>query len=167
MINMKISTRFSDSIHILAFISIYQGKIPLTSDNIANSVETSPVVVRRLMSQLNKAGLINTTHGVAEPKLAKDPADISLYDVFIAIEHNQHLFTVDEKTNPECIVGGNIQETLRAYYDQVEVAAEAKLARISLADVIDSIIVKEAQKKAERNDWHDKVFHHRCYRPPR
>ena len=144
MMHMKISTRFSDSIHILAFISIYQGKIPLTSDNIANSVETSPVVVRRIMSQLKKAGLITTVHGAADPKLAKDPADISLYDVFLAIEHDQHLFTVDDKTNPQCIVGGNIQDTLRYYYEQVETSAKAKLARISLEDIIDSIIVKQA-----------------------
>ena len=93
---MKISTRFSDSIHILAFIDIYQGKIPLTSDNIASSVETSPVVVRRLMSQLRKAGLIQTVHSAAEPKLAK----------------------------------------------------------VSLADIIDSIIVKEAQKNAKKEEDH-------------
>lgn len=150
MMYMKISTRFSDSIHILAFISIYQGKVPLTSDNIANSVETSPVVVRRIMSQLKKAGLITTVHGAADPKLAQYPTDISLYDVFLAIEHDQHLFTVDDKTNPECIVGGNIQDTLRYYYEQVETAAKAKLARISLADIIDSIIVKQAQKNSKK-----------------
>lgn len=70
---MKISTRFSDSIHILAFINIYQGTIPLTSNNIASSIETSPVVVRRLMSALNKAGLINTVHGAADPALQNHP----------------------------------------------------------------------------------------------
>lgn len=83
---MKISTRFSDSIHILAFINIYHGKVPLTSNNIASSIGTSPVVVRRLMSQLRKAGLLNTVHGAAEPSLAKDPTAISLYDVFLAVE---------------------------------------------------------------------------------
>ena len=154
MMLMKISTRFSDSIHILAFIDIYQGKIPLTSDNIASSVETSPVVVRRLMSQLRKAGLIQTVHGAAEPKLAKEPADISLYDVFLAVEHDQHLFTVDDKTNPQCIVGGNIQDTLRLYYEQVELATKAKLAKVSLADIIDPIIVKEAQKNAKKEEDH-------------
>jgi Predicted transcriptional regulator len=45
---MRVSTRLSDSIHILAFLQIYRGKVPLTSENIAGSVETSPVVVRRL-----------------------------------------------------------------------------------------------------------------------
>ncbi len=112
---MKISTRFSDSIHILAFINIYQGTIPLTSNNIASSIETSPVVVRRLMSALNKAGLINTVHGAAQ-----------------------------------CIVGGNIQETLDGFYQQAETAAKAKLARTSLQDVIDTIRVKQAIKDAEK-----------------
>ena len=151
---MKVSTRFSDSIHILAFISIYQGKLALTSDNIATSIETSPVVVRRLMSQLKKAGLINTTHGAADPQLAKEPSSISLYDVFLAVEGNVHLFAIDEKTNPQCIVGGNIQATLDEFYQQAETAAEAKLAKTSIQDVIDSILVKQAQKghtKQEKN----------------
>lgn len=146
---MKISTRFSDSIHILAFIDIYRGTVPLTSNNIASSIETSPVVVRRLMSTLNKAGLIHTTHGTADPELAKSPADISLYDVFLAIEGDSHLFAIDERTNPKCIVGGNIQDTLNIFYQQAETAAKAKLAAISLQDVIDTIRVKQTQKEAK------------------
>lgn len=147
---MKISTRFSDSIHILAFINIYRGKMPLTSNAIASSIETSPVVIRRLMSVLSKAGLINTKHGTAEPKLAEDPKDISLYDVFLAIEGDTPLFTIDERTNPECIVGGNIQETLDEFYKQADTAAKAKLAATSLEDVIETIKVKQAQKDAAK-----------------
>lgn len=147
MIKMRVSTRFSDSIHILAFIEIFKGKIPLTSENIASSVETSPVVVRRLMSKLSKAGLINTIHGSADPSLAKQPQEISLYDIFLAVEGNVHLFTIDEKTNPDCIVGGNIQPTLASFYQQAETAAKAKLAQTTLADVLDTIIVKQTEKQ--------------------
>ena len=147
---MKAATCFSDSIHILAFINIYQGKLPLTSNNIASSIETSPVVVRRLMSQLRKAGLLNTVHGAAEPTLTKDPVEISLYDIYLAVEDDAHLFTIDRKTNPQCIVGGNIQEALSEVYHQAEVAAEAKLARTSLQDIIDNIQVKQAQKAARQ-----------------
>ncbi|MBB1079297.1 Rrf2 family transcriptional regulator [Limosilactobacillus sp. STM2_1] len=145
---MKISTRFSDSIQILAFIDIYQDIIPLTSNNIADSVETSPVVVRRLMSALSKAGLINTVHGTADPQLARKATEISLYDVFLAIEGDAHLFAIDKRTNPACIVGANIQETLNEYYQQAENAAKAKLAATTLQDVINTIRVKQAQKEA-------------------
>ncbi|MFR5008049.1 MAG: Rrf2 family transcriptional regulator, partial [Limosilactobacillus vaginalis] len=89
---MRISTRFSDSIHILAFIETYKGKLPLSSEHIAESIETSPVVVRRLMGKLRSAGLIKTVHGSADPKLMREPKDISLYDVFLAVEDEQHLF---------------------------------------------------------------------------
>lgn len=149
---MKVSTRFSDSIHILAFIEIFKGKLPLTSDNIASSIETSPVVVRRLMSKLRKTKLIQTVHGSADPKLTEKPADISLYDILLAVEGPQHLFTIDQKTNPKCIVGGNIQATLEEYYQQAETAAEAKLDATSLQDILDTIMVKQAQKEYKQRE---------------
>lgn len=146
MNKMRISTRFSDSIHILAFIETYKSKLPLSSENIAGSIETSPVVVRRLMGKLRSAGLLKTVHGSADPKLTREPKDISLYDVFLAVEDERHLFTVDPRTNPECIVGGNIQATLGDFYSQAENAAKAKLASITLKDVLDTILVKQTEK---------------------
>lgn len=145
---MKISTRFSDSIHILAYMYIYHDT-KLSSQNIAGSVMTSPVVVRRIMAALQKAGLIVTTHGSPNPHLAKSPADISLLDVYYAVEGHQQLFTVDPKTNPQCIVGGNIQKVLGRYYGEVQNAAMGRLARITLDDVISDILV-EHTKKEER-----------------
>ena len=55
---------------------------------------------------------------------------------------------MDEKTNLDCIVGGNIQPTLREFYQQVETAVKAKLARIILQDVLDTITVRQARKMA-------------------
>lgn len=149
---MKISTRFSDAIHLLAFIHIYSGKIALSSENIAGSIETSPVMVRRLMGDLRKAGLIETTHGTPDPKLAKPTDQISLLDVYLAVEKDRPLFEIDHKTNPQCIVGGNIQSTLKQYYDEAEVAAKAKLNNTKLSDVIDTILVKQKEKEFEQKN---------------
>lgn len=146
---MRISTRFSDSIHTLAFIEIYRGKLSLTSENIASSIETSPVVVRRLMSKLRVANIIATTHGAADPKLTRQPSEISLYDIYLAVEDDQPLFTIDKKTNPECVVGGNIQPTLTEFYHAADVAAKAKLNQFTLQDVLDNILVKQAQKEQQ------------------
>jgi DNA-binding IscR family transcriptional regulator len=147
---MKISTRFSDAIHLLAFIQIYAGKIPLTSANIASSIETSPVMVRQLMSQLRQAGLLQTTHGTPAPKLTRPAQDISLLDIYLAVEQDKPLFHVDHKTNPQCIVGGNIQSTLEQFYEEAEISAKAKLNQIKLADVIDTILVKQKQKDSKK-----------------
>lgn len=144
---MRISTKFSDAIHILSFIYIYKNKIQLSSDNIARSVEISPVMVRKLMGQLKKAGLLETTHGSANPQLARPTEDISLLDVFLAVEDNHHLFTIDYETNPQCIVGGNIQTALEKYYNEAEIAAKAKLDQTKLADVINTILINEKEKR--------------------
>lgn len=143
---MRISSKFSDAIHILSFIYIYKDKIRLSSDNIARSVEISPVMVRKLMSQLKKAGLLETTHGSANPQLARSIEDISLLDIFLAVEENHHLFTIDYETNPKCIVGSNIQATLSKYYNEAEIAAKTKLEQTKLADVINSILISEKEK---------------------
>src|SRR3712207_6463264 len=144
---MKVSTQFSDSIHLLAFLIIYQGKIPMTSTNIASSIQTSPVVVRRLMSNLRKAGLLKTTHGSADPQLTRDPTTISLLDIYLAARGKVNLFVVDENTNRDCIVGGNIQEVLHDYYQHATTAAEAQLAKFSLQDIIDAIIIRQAHRE--------------------
>lgn len=112
---MKISTRFSDSIHILAFINIYQGTIPLTSNNIASSIETSPVVVRRLMSALNKAGLINTVHGAADPALAKPPENISLYDIFLRSKGMRIYLQLMNEQIPNASLAGISKRRLTAF----------------------------------------------------
>lgn len=145
---MRISTRFSDSIHILAFIEIYDN-IKLSSETIAGSIETSPVVVRRLMGTLRSAGLLATKQGTAEPKLAKDPREITLLDVYFATEGNNPLFELDKKTNPECIVGGNIQDVLGDYYEEAKLAAQRKLNSVTLEDVIETILVKQKLKEVK------------------
>lgn len=145
---LKVSTRFSDAIHILAFIEFYSGKIVLSSENIAGSVKLSSVVVRKLMSTLKKAGLLATKSGsVPNPKLTRPAQDISLLDIYLAVEKNKPLFEVDKETNSKCVIGKNIQQILTKYYTEAENAAFAKLNSISLEDVVNNIVVSQAEQK--------------------
>lgn len=144
---MKVSTRFSDSIHLLVFVHIFQGQLPLTSENIAASIETSPVMVRRLMVDLRKGGLLETRHGAADPRISRPLEQISLLDVYLTIEKDKPLFEINHKTNLACPVGGNIQPTLAEFYGQAETAAKAKLNEITLADVVNTILVKQKEKE--------------------
>ena len=50
---MKYSTRLSDAVHILAFIALYPD-CDLTSNKLAESIQTNPAYVRQLMSALRK-----------------------------------------------------------------------------------------------------------------
>ena len=66
---MKYSLQFSDAIHILAYIEIFQDSNLLSSEMIAKSIETSAANVRKIMSKLKKSGLIITQNGKAAPSL--------------------------------------------------------------------------------------------------
>ena len=69
--------------------------------------------------------------------LAKEAGEITLRDVYRAIEGDKPLLHLDTHTNPECGVGVNIQLALQEYYDRIQAAAEAEMERITLQDVLD------------------------------
>ncbi|WP_461215705.1 Rrf2 family transcriptional regulator [Lacticaseibacillus sp. GG6-2] len=134
---MKYSHKLSDAVHILAFIAIFDNHP--TSAAIAGSIESNPSLVRRLMAQLVKAGLLTTHPGVAGAELAKPAEAITLLDVYQAIDDSKQLLHVDPKTNMACPVGANIQDTLDGVYARVQQAAEAEMAAITLATIVQDI----------------------------
>lgn len=135
---MKFSHKLSDAVHLLVYIEIFPDD-DLSSRAIARSIVTNPSMVRSLMMDLRKAGLLKTKQGSAEPELAKKPEEISLYDIFAAVGMDHHLLHVDEDTEQKCPVGGNIQGPLAKAYAEVEEAAFAKMREISLREIVDRI----------------------------
>ena len=133
---MKYSVKLSHAVHILVFIYTSEGA-PVSSDKIAESIHTNPGCVRQIMSALRKAELIKSVVGHPKPELAKKPEDISLLDVYKAVEGNKPLLHLDTHTNPECGVGVNIQLALQSFYDKVQRDAEESMAGISLKDIVD------------------------------
>lgn len=135
---MRYSTKFSDSVHILAFICVYKDQ-DLSSTAIAKSVKTNPSYVRQIMSALRKGNLLNSVHGHAKPELAKSPNEITLFNIYKAIEGDKPLLHLDTHTNPECFLGCNIQKILDGYYKQIQDVAEDKMKHIFLSDILKSI----------------------------
>jgi len=142
---VRYSHKLSDAVHILAYISICQDG-DLSSATIAASVESNPALVRRLMGALRRGGLLATQQGSATPKLSREPAAITLLAIYQAVEDDGNLLHVDDKTNPNCVVGGNIQDTLREAYAEVQTAAEAQMKEITLARLIGDILAREQAK---------------------
>ncbi|MFK4568265.1 Rrf2 family transcriptional regulator [Enterococcus sp. UD-01] len=135
---MAMSTKLSVAIHILSLIEIGPPE-RVNSELIAASVNTNPVVVRRLMSKLKKAGFIHTSRGATQTYLLKRPEDISLYEIYTAVELDHDIFNIHQNPNPHCIVGANIQAALEKQYAKVQQSMEAELKEIALADVIQQI----------------------------
>ena len=75
---MRYSTKVSHAVHILAYIALHPGCV-LTSDVIADSIQTNPGCVRQIMSALRKADLLSSVKGRPRPSLARDPSAITLW----------------------------------------------------------------------------------------
>ena len=138
---MKYPTRLSDAVHILAFIALHPD-CGLTSDKLAESIQTNPAYVRQLMSALRKGGLLISVKGHPRPSLAREPEQITLLDAYQAVEGDQPLLHQDIHTNPACGVGVNIQLVLRDFYLEIQKTAENKMREITLKDVLDQYHIK-------------------------
>jgi len=133
----QISTRFSIAVHTLSLIAITPNEC--TGDYIAASVNTNPVVIRRIMGMLKKAGLVDVRPGVGGASLCRAPEAITLLDVYRAvnvIEDNQ-LFRVHEGPNVLCPVGRNIENVLQAELCEAQAAMEQRLAQTNISQLKD------------------------------
>ena len=133
---MKYPTRLSDAVHILAFIALYPD-CDLTSNKLAESIQTNPAYVRQLMSALRKGGLLVSVKGHPRPALAREPEKITLLDAYRAVEGNKPLLHQDIHTNPACGVGVIIQLVLRDCYDLVQARAEETMRSITLQEILE------------------------------
>lgn len=142
---MSISTKFPVAVHVLSIISLNR-QTTIYSDYIAASVNTNPVVIRRIVGLLKKAGLVDSAPGMGGITLLKEPQEITLYDIYNAVSvKDKQLFSLHQDTNPECVVGKNIQQSLVGVMRTAEEAMEDELKKTTLADTINEITVLEAR----------------------
>lgn len=144
----KLSSRFSIAVHILSLISV--STMPCTSDFIARSVNTNPVIIRRIIGSLKKAGLIHVKAGAGGAYLNKELEDISLLDVYRAVEvvEKGDLFNFHEHPNPDCPIGANIESVLRTNMLEAQSAMEQKLAQVTLKQLVTDLNVKTSSAKS-------------------
>jgi DNA-binding IscR family transcriptional regulator len=123
------------AVHILSLIAVNSNE--LTGDFIAGSVNTNPVVIRRIMGMLKKAGLVEVRPGVGGAFLLKAPEEITLLDVYRAVNviEDNLLFRVHEESNEHCLVGRNIELVLQSELNQVQSAMEHRLAQTTLSQL--------------------------------
>ncbi|WP_268822109.1 Rrf2 family transcriptional regulator [Paenibacillus tarimensis] len=132
----QISTRFSMAVHILSLITTSTNEV--TGDFIAGSVNTNPVVIRRIMGMLKKAGLLDVRPGVGGAFLLKAPEDITLLDIYHAVHviEGNRLFGVHQDSNVRCQVGRNIESILQFELNEAQSAMEQRLAQTTLSKLI-------------------------------
>lgn len=134
---MQISSRFTIALHIFACVDIFGNDMKITSNFLAGSINTNPVIIRKLLSQLKDAGLLEVKRGPGGVNITRPLDEITFLDVYRAVEciENNTLFHFHENPNPKCPVGKNIHNILDDKLQSVQDAMERQLAAITLADV--------------------------------
>ncbi|GGO05073.1 Rrf2 family transcriptional regulator [Saccharibacillus kuerlensis] len=134
---MNISTKFPVAVHTLILLSV-SAPGTATSEMIAGSVNTNPVVIRRITGMLGRAGLVEARAGVAGSRLKKSLDEITLLDVYKAVGAvgTGGLFAVHESPNPNCEVARNIQGAMNPIFLSAQRAMEQVLEQTTVADVV-------------------------------
>lgn len=136
---MQISSRFTVAIHILICVDLYGDDAPATSESLSDSIGVHPVVIRRILGQLRRAGLITVARGrEGGAHIARSPEEITLADIFRAVESisDGTLFSFHEHPNPVCPVGRNIHNILDDRLAAIQYAMEHTMEETTLANVI-------------------------------
>ena len=135
---MRTNTQFAVAIHIMTMLA-HVGDEALVSEMMAGSVNTNPVFIRRILGSLHRAGLVSSQPGVGGGwRLLRDPAAITLLDIYQAVDAEHLLALHHSEPNPDCEIGRVIAGTLQVYFSEAEQAFAAALARRTLAEVLDT-----------------------------
>jgi Rrf2 family protein len=110
---------------------------PLKSEQVADSVNTNAVVIRRMLCELAESKLVVSQSGaMGGSRLARGPEQITLLDIYQAVE-NRGVFSLHRHPpNRDCPVGVNIGPVLNEVLDEVDTAVEKVLANITIKDVV-------------------------------
>lgn len=136
---MPTSSRFAVAVHVLVSLARADGR-PLRSEELANSVDTHPSVIRRLLMSLAQAGITGAQLGAGGGALLVRPAgEVTLHDVYAAVEAAALVALHRVAPNERCPVGAHILPALRAVAARAEAAFAAELAAVTVADVVAAV----------------------------
>ena len=134
---MQVSTKFTIAIHILAAASYFGKDHKVTSEFLAGSIGCNPVIVRNLMMDLKKAGLISVRRGPGGVEVTRPLDQITFRDVYDAVEtRKDRLFNFHENPTPLCPVGRNIHQALDGKLLDIQKQFQEDLRGHTLAEVV-------------------------------
>ena len=136
---MSDSQRFPVAAHVLAYLAhkdAIAASSAVSSNELATSVATNPVVVRRVTAMLARAGLIGTRRGASGGAWLARPADeIGLDEVLKAVNGCAHL-GVPMVGSKDCPVGERLPKAVQAAITAADAAAARQLGQVTVADLL-------------------------------
>jgi Rrf2 family protein len=147
---MRTNCRFAMAVHVLAVLAYKDGD-PVSSEFLSASVNTHPVIIRRLLLALQAARLVETRKGPrAGSRLSRSAANITLAEVYRAVKVPEPFGLPPRKPNDHCPVGHCIRTALKPVLLSAHEALERDLAQTTLAGVLAAIRTAPPRERAAR-----------------
>nr|WP_249115027.1 Rrf2 family transcriptional regulator [Bacillus pumilus] len=108
-----------------------------TGDFIAESVNSNPAIVRKMMAMLKRAGLIEIRRGVGGAYLKRPPEEITLLDVYRAVDvsEDEELFNFHQPVIA-CPIGQAMDTRLRSELKEAQAALENHLKQVTIQQLL-------------------------------
>ncbi len=134
-----VNQQFATAVHVLTALA-FNRKVLISSDTLALSVNTNPVVIRRLLSLLTKASLVETSRGKSGGvKLSKEPSQINLKDVYLALSPVDPMAPREKSPHKECPVSCSMYSIMTSVSLGAQKATLKYLESQKLSDLIKKI----------------------------
>jgi len=136
---MAANSQFSMAVHILMMLARSRDE-NLKSDYIAASVNTNPVVIRRLLGQLGQASLVVSQTGAnGGTRLSRCPSEINLAEVYKAVSCGEVFALHGKAPNQDCPVGRNIEAVLCNLQKEIDRSIGEKLSQFTLESIFEKV----------------------------
>ncbi len=134
---MQASSKFTTAIHICIFLK-HSGENLVSSQRLATSVKTNPVVIRRLIADLKEHRIIGSVNGAQGGFFLNRPIDkISLWDIYQAVRDKD--FFHKPKVNPDCPVSSNLGFLVDDVYSAAELSMKAAMDSVTVDVLCDKL----------------------------
>jgi Rrf2 family protein len=136
---MAANSRMASAVQILCVMA-YKGQGGSNSEIIARSLQTNPVVVRRLLKCLEREGLVEIRPGKdGGVQFRREPEEITLDQIYKAVESETDVFALRRGGNPNCPVNSRMTDLLGPILGAANSAVETTLRQTTLSSLIQAI----------------------------
>lgn len=153
---MKRDSKLSGVLHVLLHMAEMQG--PATSETLARAMNTNPVVVRRLMAGLRKAGFVASAKGHGGGWVLGCPLSaMTLGDVHAALGAPPFLSAGLRDEQSGCLVEQAVNTALGSAYAEAEALLVARLHGVKLSELARDFHVRMQARGLSREDLHHEL----------
>lgn len=141
---MKISRKGRYALRSLVYLSMNTTENKVTLSNIAKLNDISTKYLEQIFSNLRRAGIVKSVHGINGGYLLSDkPEKITVEDILQAVEGNYRI--EDEEISEECMYKGISNTVQRMVIDEINKQTGNVVHNLTLEDLVREYTAKDKE----------------------